>query len=267
MKGTETNFDGTGLSAGNRFPPDSRIRVAETGSTNADVLAWVAAGDPPGSVLVADYQAAGRGRLDRTWEAKPGDALLTSFLIDGPEVDGLLPLALGLAALQVVHQRGAVSAGLKWPNDLMVGPQKLAGILVEAVHADGSITAAAAGIGMNLLAAPTDAISLQVALEDPGNSEPATPVVGAEILHELCGAFDGWLDVLGQGTSGRSHFLDAYRDGCVTIGQQVKVDKIDGSSFDGVATGIDEDGRLLVNAEGSVVAVQAGDVHHLRPSR
>lgn len=259
MTADDTNPVPAGFSLPHRFPPESRVWVRTTGSTNADVLGWATSGSAPGNsagrVLVADYQSAGRGRLDRVWEARAGDALLVSFLVKGAEVNGLLPLVLGVAALDVVHQRGGADAGLKWPNDLMVGSQKLAGILVEVTKgADG--VAAAAGIGMNLAAAPDGAISLASLTGSVDES-----IIGvAGVLDDLCGRFDTWL------SASRPDFLDVYRERCVTLGQQVRVDRIDGTSFEGEATGIDEDGRLLVDHAGQEVVVQAGDVHHLRPS-
>ncbi len=269
MTADDTNSDALNSpvfsSSSRRFPLESRVRVAETGSTNADVLAWASSESPPGSVLVAAHQSAGRGRLDRTWEAKSGDALLVSFLVGGADVHGLLPLALGVAALDVVHTRGASSAGLKWPNDIMVGSQKLAGILVEVAPGETEI-AAAAGIGLNLGAAPVGAVALRtlVGIDDDA-------AIGVDsVLDDLCVSFDKWLDVLLDGAAGRAAFVEAYRDRCVTVGQRVRVDKIDGGSFEGEAVGIDEDGRLLVGSvggsDGEAIAVQAGDVHHLRPA-
>ncbi len=259
MKPDHTNPVPAGFSLQRRFPPESRVWVTSTGSTNADVLGWAASGSALGNaaarVLVADYQSAGRGRLDRVWEARAGDALLVSFLVEAAEVNGLLPLVLGVAALDVVHQRGGTNAGLKWPNDVMVGSQKLAGILVEVTKGPGGV-AAAAGIGMNLAAAPDGAISLASLTGSVDDS-----IVGvAGVLDDLCGRFDTWL------SASRPDFIDAYRERCVTLGQQVRVDRIDGTSFDGRATGIDDDGRLLVDHAGQSVVVQAGDVHHLRPS-
>lgn len=277
MPTADTNPGSSGRGRPKRFPADSRIRVANTGSTNADVMAWVASGQPPGAVLVADHQSAGRGRLARTWEASAGDALLTTFLVDAPDVSATLPLVLGVAALDVVHARGGTDAGLKWPNDVVVGSRKLAGILVEAVPVDGAIAGAAAGIGMNLLGIPVasasdsggsveNAISLR---ELVGSDDPA--IVGVEaVLDDLCDRFDYWLDLVGREPHGQQTFVEAYRERCVSIGQRVRVERIGDDEITGTAVRIDDEGRLLVErsaeAAGGIVVVSAGDVHHLRPA-
>src|SRR5690349_15935960 len=116
---------------GTRF----RVRwVDETGSTNHDLLAAARAGEPEGLVLVADHQSAGRGRLGRVWEAPPGASLLMSILLR--PVLGLadahaVTAAVGLAAAYACEAVAGFRPGLKWPNDLVVGPRKLAGILAE----------------------------------------------------------------------------------------------------------------------------------------
>ena len=124
--------------AGSRFA-DVRW-VAETGSTNADLLALARDGAPEGIVLVADHQTAGRGRLGRTWEAPPGASLLVSVLLRPPAaVADAVTMAAGVAMADAVDEVAGVHARLKWPNDLVVavdGPtaddRKLAGILAEA---------------------------------------------------------------------------------------------------------------------------------------
>ncbi|MEE9413994.1 MAG: hypothetical protein V3V01_01845, partial [Acidimicrobiales bacterium] len=103
--------------------------VESTGSTNADLLKSAHAGDWSTTVLVTDHQTSGRGRLERTWEDTAASSLLMSLLVSRDDVSALLPLALGLAALGAVRGRGGKECGLKWPNDLLVGDHKLAGIL------------------------------------------------------------------------------------------------------------------------------------------
>ena len=112
--------------------------VAETGSTNADLLA-TAAERPDRSVLVADHQTAGRGRLDRRWDAPPGANLLVSILFhDVPAHPSELTRRVALAAVDACAEVAGVDVALKWPNDLLVGDRKLAGILAER-NAAGSV--------------------------------------------------------------------------------------------------------------------------------
>ena len=122
-----------------------------TGSTNDDLLAAAATGAPDRSVLVADHQTAGRGRLDRRWEAPPGVNLLVSILFRTvPSPPSTLTQRVGLAAIDACRVAAGVDAVLKWPNDLLVGERKLAGILAQRA-ADGSIVV---GLGLNVGWAP-----------------------------------------------------------------------------------------------------------------
>ena len=110
--------------------------VSETGSTNADLLARAAAGEViDGSVLIAEFQCAGRGRYGRSWSAPPQSQIAMSTGVGANDVPseswGWLPLLTGVAVVDVVRELCGIPAGLKWPNDVLVGSQKLAGILAE----------------------------------------------------------------------------------------------------------------------------------------
>ena len=131
--------------------------VPATGSTNDDLLAAAATGAPDRSVLVADHQTAGRGRLGRRWEAPPGVNLLVSILFRTvPSPASALTQRMGLAAIDACRATAGVDAVLKWPNDLLVDERKLAGILAQRA-ADGSIVV---GLGLNVGWAPDGAVSL-----------------------------------------------------------------------------------------------------------
>src|SRR6476660_2337624 len=125
-------------SSGSGWPePFAVTWVEETGSTNADLVAAARAGASAGTVLVADHQTAGRGRLDRTWQAPPGASLLLSvlFRVDLPVADAhLLTTAVGVSAVDACQELTEVQARLKWPNDIVVDAgsstvRKLGGIL------------------------------------------------------------------------------------------------------------------------------------------
>jgi BirA family transcriptional regulator, biotin operon repressor / biotin---[acetyl-CoA-carboxylase] ligase len=123
--------------------------LASTGSTNADLLAQAAKGAPEGSVLAAEAQTAGRGRMGRSWLSPPGAALMFSVLLRPtavpPSRRGWLPLLAGLAVASAVRGVTGLEAGLKWPNDVLIGGAKLAGILAEQ-----SAGAIVVGIGLNV---------------------------------------------------------------------------------------------------------------------
>ncbi len=247
-----------------QFSREQTTFVASTGSTNADLLARAREGDWSTRVLVAEHQTAGRGRLDRRWEQEPGSSLLVSFLVRPPASSDspahpLLPLAVGLSALGAVRAHGGASAGLKWPNDVLVGEKKLGGILVEAFHDGPDSKGAVAGLGLNLTSAPEGAVSVGDLTEEPVDRDT--------VLADVARLLDRWVWMLGGESpgSGETMLLDAYRTACITIGRPVRVDTLDGGHFEGYATGIDRTGRLAVDVNGEERLVHAGDVHHVRP--
>jgi BirA family biotin operon repressor/biotin-[acetyl-CoA-carboxylase] ligase len=124
-----------------------------TGSTNSDALAAARSGAPHGSVYFADEQTAGRGRGGHSWLSTAGDGLYMSVVLRldvPPENLLLLPLAVGLAAARAIHQVTGLDIDLRWPNDLLIGPFKTGGILVEANLNSNESNHAVAGIGINV---------------------------------------------------------------------------------------------------------------------
>jgi BirA family biotin operon repressor/biotin-[acetyl-CoA-carboxylase] ligase len=247
--------------------------VAETGSTNADLLVAAGAGEPDGVVLVADHQTAGRGRLGRTWTAPPGASLLFSVLLR-PALDPgelhLLTSALGLAAVDALGAVGvgAGSVGLKWPNDLVAGTpageRKLAGILAESAVEAGAVTAVVIGMGLNVAwagRAPADLAAIAVALDDLGVAADREALLVAVLR-----AFEVRLAAAaGSDPSGRAGLLADHRARCVTLGRDVRVELPSGAVA-GRAIDVDDAGRLVVlpGDGGEPVAVAAGDVVHVR---
>jgi BirA family transcriptional regulator, biotin operon repressor / biotin---[acetyl-CoA-carboxylase] ligase len=254
--------------------------VASTGSTNADLLAR-ATREPEareGQVLVAEEQTAGRGRLGRTWTSMPGAALTFSVLLRPATVPsgrrGWLPLMAGVAvasAVRSVTEGGsgagggrAVGAALKWPNDVLVGERKLAGILAEQ-SPDGS--AVVIGMGLNvatpahaLPASPAGLPATSLLVEGASVSREALLLEILRQLERWYVAFRADPDPAGTG------LLDAYRPLCGTLGRLVRVELPAGRVVTGVARDVDPDGRLLVQetAATAVTPVSAGDVIHVR---
>jgi BirA family biotin operon repressor/biotin-[acetyl-CoA-carboxylase] ligase len=245
-------------------PAWARVEVvAETGSTNADLLADTTA--PDRSVLVAERQTAGRGRLDRTWTAPAGASLTFSVLLrPGPAMAtwGWLPLLTGLALQEAVVATAGVRAGLKWPNDLLVGPDSLkaAGILAQT-----NGPAVVIGIGLNVTTAADDLpVPTATSLALCGAREVDHTVLLTAILSRLHARLTEWTDA--GGDAGACGLAAAYEAACLTLGQQVSVSTTAGETLTGTATGLDDTGRLLVESGGATVAVGAGDVQHLRPA-
>lgn len=254
----------------NGSPWTSFDAVAETGSTNADLADGARSGRTPvGSVLLAELQVAGRGRLGRGWQAPTGTALTFSVLVEPgvpPARWGWLPLLSGLALAAGVAAASDVRPQVKWPNDLLApGGRKLAGILAERVDTpQGAL--AVVGMGLNVgqtleqLPVPT-ATSLRV--------ETGQPVDRADVLvavlNELGDLLRRWRDADGDPDAGSGSLREAYRQRSATLGHDVQVMLPGDQVLTGTAVDVDVEGRLVVRrADGSAQAVAAGDVVHVR---
>ncbi len=255
--------------------PWSSVRVvARTGSTNADLLAAAAAGPdvgPDRSVLVAEHQEAGRGRRDRTWEARPSEGLTLSVLLRPDEVPverwGWAPLLVGLALADAVAQVGppGLEVALKWPNDLLLGPEqaKGAGILAEVAAPSGDGRGLVVGVGLNVAGRPQDLPAGATSLAALG-----VPASRQDVLVALLAAVAG-VDARWRAAGGdvvTSGLADAYRARCATLDRAVQVLLPGDKVLRGRAVDIDDDGRLRVlGTDGDTTVVSAGDVVHVRP--
>jgi BirA family transcriptional regulator, biotin operon repressor / biotin---[acetyl-CoA-carboxylase] ligase len=239
-----------------------------TGSTNADLLARAADGEPEGAVLVAEQQSAGRGRLGRAWLSPPRAALTFSVLLRPASVPrarlGWLPLLAGVAVAAAVRDVAEVDAQLKWPNDVLAGEGKVAGILAEAAG-----DAVVVGIGVNVSTEPAEfpppgpgalpATSLR--LEHARSLDRTRLLAG--ILAGLERRYRAWSQVFGD--TERSGLRAEYTRLCATLGRRVRVELPGGRALDGLAAGVDADGRLLVSVPPDAdLPVAAGDIVHLR---
>lgn len=224
-------------------------RVAETGSTNDDLFAEARAGAAHRSVLVADYQTAGKGRLDRTWEATSGSNLLVSMLFryedDHP---GRFTRIVALAARAACRIHAGVHASLKWPNDLLVGEAKCGGLLAVGSNADRFVVV---GIGINVRWAPSGA----TCLIEHARRRDLEPL---ELLAEMLSQIDQRLAITD------TDILLEHKSALSTLGQRVRVEMHD-SVIVGSASDVDADGRLVVSDEqGRSHVIDVGDVVHLR---
>ena len=272
--------------AGTRFA-DVRW-VAETGSTNADVLELARQGEPEGIVVVADHQTAGRGRRGRTWEAPPDASLMLTVLLRPPaDVAGLVTMAVALSAAAAVEAESGVVARLKWPNDLIWpgdgsgADRKLAGILAEADWPVGSPVAGgwappspdqrvvvAVGIGLNVDWAgpmPDELAPIAVALDELAAPVPA-PTRAAllvALLRHLDETYRALLDRSTPG-AGPAGLRAAWEARSATIGRRVRVD-LGADDVEGTAVGVTEEGHLVVETvDGDRRVLAVGDVVHLR---
>jgi BirA family transcriptional regulator, biotin operon repressor / biotin---[acetyl-CoA-carboxylase] ligase len=239
----------------------------EVDSTNDVALERARDGVPPGLVVVADRQRRGRGRAGRDWQdhatASGPASLLCTVTAAVPDANaGLAPFAAGLALADALRRQGARPA-LKWPNDVLLDERKTAGILVERHGLPGGAEVLLIGLGCNLdwrgLDRPDDEVAWTSVAEQTG-----TAVDRGDVLADLLRGLATWLRSL---PTDPLRLLVAYRDACATIGRHVRVSFPDGEELEGRATDLDRDGRLVLDTERGTLAVNAGDVRHLRTPR
>jgi biotin-[acetyl-CoA-carboxylase] ligase BirA-like protein len=250
---------------------DSRLWTAlevvpEVGSTNAELVAR-AGRDPEdggaleGTVLVAEHQVSGRGRLDRVWTSPPRAGLTVSVLLR-PDVPaarrGWLPLLTGVALAEAVAEVTGVLPSLKWPNDLLARDgRKLAGILAESTG-----TAVVVGVGLNVSTTaeelPDTGTSLARVLGAPVDRGP----VLLAFLRAVEKRYLSWTAALGDPVA--SGLAQDYLAWSSTVGTEVTVSLPDGSTLEGTAQAIDWDGRLVVATSNGTVELATGDVRHVR---
>jgi BirA family transcriptional regulator, biotin operon repressor / biotin---[acetyl-CoA-carboxylase] ligase len=219
-----------------------RVHWRSTDSTNERARELAGAGAPHGLMVTADQQSAGRGRQGRVWAAPPGTALLMSVVLR--DLRETLPLA---AAVAVCDSLPELDCRIKWPNDVLVGGRKLAGILVEGRPQEGW---AVLGVGLNVsvpeFSGDLAGIATSLALEGLRTSSE-------EVLRSLLVALDGRL------SEDAAPVLAAWRERDALLGERVRW-----GDGEGVAAGIDDSGALLVDSEAGRVSLDAGEVHLLR---
>ena len=236
----------------------------EIDSTNSYLMERARQGAPAGLVAVADHQSAGRGRLDRRWESPPKSSLLASVLLREPisaATAHLVTGAVALAAAAAVARLCGLRPSLKWPNDLLIGDRKLAGVLAEADHeapgGEPGTTAVVVGIGINL-SWPGPEGAGGTCLE----AETDQVIERDELLEAMLEELDERLDLLAT-PEGCSLLAAELADSLSTLGQHVVVQTATGS-VEGRAVGLSLAGHLLVETRSGVTEVVTGDLQQLR---
>jgi BirA family transcriptional regulator, biotin operon repressor / biotin---[acetyl-CoA-carboxylase] ligase len=239
--------------------------VQEIGSTNAELIGRARdpedGGAPEGTVLVAEHQVTGRGRLDRVWTSPPRAGLTVSFLLR-PDVPaarkGWLPLLTGVALAESVAEVTGVLPSLKWPNDLLAGDgRKLAGILAEA---GGKAVVVGTGLNVSTSAEELPETGTSLTRITGGTVDRATVLLA--FLRAVERRYRRWTEALGDPVS--SGLAQDYLAWSSTVGSRVAVSLPDGSTLDGVAQAVDWDGRLVVATAAGTVELASGDVTHVR---
>lgn len=234
------------------------LHEAEVTSTNDVAAQRVLQGRPPGVVVLADRQSAGRGRLERTWSDVPAGSLLCSLTVPVPPTDAtLVPLVAGVAVADAVRRAGA-RVQLKWPNDLLSRDgRKLGGILVER-HDGPAGAQLVVGVGLNLdwrgVPRGDEQEQWTSVAELTGGDVDRFAVLG-----DLLRGLDAWIRDLLRGTH---RAVAAYTAQCATLGREVEVTTPDGALLRGTAEAITPTGALVVATVDGNLAVTAGDVVH-----
>ena len=246
-----------------------RLRYAALGSTNDLCRTLARAGYPHGTVVVADHQTAGRGRLGRRWDAEPGAALLCSILLRShlPARDAaLLTMAAAVATADAISEIAGVPASLKWPNDVLMrdapepdGPlehaslKKVAGLLIEASPDSEWLGPAIAGIGINVMRHPADVATATCLARAAGR-----PLSRRALLNALLNHFERHLNDLAAGD--HAGVFNAWRSRLVMLGQPVLI-QVGEDCYAALAEDVATDGALIVRAaDGERRVLRAGDV-------
>jgi BirA family transcriptional regulator, biotin operon repressor / biotin---[acetyl-CoA-carboxylase] ligase len=240
--------------------------VATVPSTNTALAAAAQQGAPDRTVLVAEHQTAGRGRAARSWVAPARSGLVLSVLLRPTEVPqarwSWIPLLVGVALCRTVNTLGELPAALKWPNDLLLGAhqRKAAGLLAEVVPAGSAIVV---GIGLNVTLRPDELPvpeATSLAIEEAACTD--RDLLLRALLRALDSELRQWSEHAGDATA--SGLRAAYRQRCVTLGEQVRVELPGQPELTGTAVDVDTEGRLVVLSDGQRRALSAGDVTHVR---
>jgi BirA family biotin operon repressor/biotin-[acetyl-CoA-carboxylase] ligase len=234
------------------------IELAECGSTNDEAARLARAGASHGTVVIADSQRTGRGRDGRAWASPPGAGLYLSAIVRPPLPLAHVPpmtLAIGVGLCDAARESGA-AAVLKWPNDLLVGKRKLAGVLVEAQSQGSRLEAVVVGIGVNLMTSdelPAALRATAIALDEAAN----TMIARAAFVARLCAHVEHWIDRYVAG--GLALVAPAWSER-MAPDLRLRVSSSDRALLGEVA-GLDGDGALLLRDDtGEVHRVRSGDV-------
>lgn len=238
---------------------------ASTSSTNTELARLARDGAPEGTLVTTDHQSAGRGRLDRGWQSPRAAGIAVSVLVRPTAVPAArwpwLPLLTGMAVLESLRATARVESVLKWPNDVLVGGRKIAGILLERVES-ATGPAAVIGVGLNVSMREDElpvpgATSLLLA----GAHTTDRSVLVRSYARTFEPLYRAWAAADGDPAVG---IQAAYARRCSTVGQTVRVTLPGGRMLEGDAVAVDASGRLVVETVDGSRSLSAGDITHVR---
>lgn len=240
---------------------DSLIWFPETDSTNTRAKDLARQGAPEGTVLIADHQTGGRGRMGRSFHSPAGSGVYLSVILrpECPPSEIMhLTCAAAVAMTQAIFRATGVKAGIKWTNDLVVGKRKLGGILTElGLGTDGMVDYAVIGVGINCRQRLSD---FPEEIRDMATS--LTRITGRVVERERIAAamVEDFYAMSQTLLTGKAEILREYREKCVTLGQEISLRQGDSLRY-GRAVDVDDQGALVVEyPSGAVESVQSGEV-------
>jgi len=236
----------------------SFLYLDEVESTNTFLMTKENEIDLNGTVFLAEKQTAGKGRLDRQWYSSKAMNLTFSFLVTDRAIlsKPLIPInfALALSVAETIESLYQIKTNVKWPNDVLVGGKKIAGILLESTSSGSKINRLVAGIGVNVnqihfqgsyMLAPTSIVN-------ESGAEAEREKLLAELLNNI-------EDIINIAIKQPSIIFNRWRERCRAIGDKIIVSR-DGKELHGVFDDIDNEGNLLLRQEDTILKIQYGDV-------
>jgi BirA family biotin operon repressor/biotin-[acetyl-CoA-carboxylase] ligase len=235
------------------------IYAEAVNSTNTLAKALAARGAPEGTLVLAEAQTGGRGRMGRAWFSPAGTNLLFSILLRpafNPESVFMLTMILALATIDAIQSGCGLSSMIKWPNDLYVGNKKLAGILTEFSVEGKSIEYVVLGLGLNVNWSPDEGEKIT----HPATSifrETGTQRDRSDLLVQILRCFEAYYR---DGASGKiDPFYERWNDLCLILGKEVVIESKE--KIHGKAVRIDRDGALIIeDSQGKEQKIISGDV-------
>ncbi len=229
------------------------------GSTNDIAMQWIESGASDFSLVVANQQTAGRGRMQRKWVTNPGSALAFSLILHlTPEEvphAGLIPFLAAVSVSSALEQLYQLQPQIKWPNDILLNGKKTTGILVESVWKDASHVSVVIGIGVNITPAalpPVENLDLQpTCVEETAGH----PVDRWQLLSNILIRLHQWgLEI------GKESLIDYINMRLAYKEQQVRIVENFGAELHGQLVGIDPSGALLIESDSRLISINIGDV-------
>ena len=243
------------------------LLVYDTVDSTNDLAMSLAAREDinPGTVIIADRQTRGKGRLGRIWESPGGMNIYMSLVIRpelAPRDATMLTVLAAVAGARTIQKTGNIPVTIKWPNDLVIADRKLGGILTEVRADPDRINLAVIGIGINVNMLPAEFPEELRAIATSVRSAAGHPAARNDIIIQLLGEVEHWYGILK--TEGKKPLLHAWRKDSSTLGRKVRI-TIGKKTICGIADDIDDSGMLLIRMQsGEYRNISAGDITFLR---